>query len=79
MLAIDHALLGLQGAQDKLDTAATRLARTGLPSSGEQPPDVVNLSEEAVNLIQAANEYKMNLRVLKTADELTVQTIDLLA
>jgi hypothetical protein len=56
------ALSGLSQASAKLDSVARRVAAG--------PVDTVDLSHEAVSLIQAKNEFAANIELLKTADDL---------
>jgi len=70
------ALRGLDQAQAKLEKSAARLA-----SSGALSPDgdTVDLSAEVVALLSAKNAFAAGIKVLRTADEMQRQTIDLLA
>jgi hypothetical protein len=79
MVRFDAALEGLGKARDQLERAAERVAGAGLPAtSAASPVDDVDLSHEAVSLMEARNQYLLNLRTLKTADDLNRLTIDLL-
>ena len=73
------ALEGLKRAESQLETAAGRIAR--LPAAAEPTPeaDSVSLSDELVQLIEAKNNFKANLKVLQTADEIQQHTLDILA
>lgn len=73
------ALRGLDQAQSKLETAASRLAPAGAFSSTGTPFDSVDLSQEAVALLSARNEFATNIKLLHTADDLAQWAIDLLA
>ncbi len=73
--AIGSALIGLQSASAKADSAASRIANVLTPS---QNGDVVDLSEEAVNLMLAETAFKANVATLKTADEMSNELLDIL-
>jgi hypothetical protein len=73
------ALRGLDQAQAQLEQAGGQLASIGANSSDGIPADTVDLSQAAVSLLSAKNEFAANLKVLKIADELQRQTLDLLA
>jgi flagellar hook protein FlgE len=64
------ALNGLNQAVLKLNTAAQRIS--------DGPADTVELSQEAVDLIQAKNEFAANIKALKIADDLAKDTLKLL-
>jgi hypothetical protein len=67
MSSISSSLSGLQSAQDLLDTAAVRTARSG-PSQ-----------RNSVDLIEAQNLNGANVGAIRVADEMDKSTIDLLA
>ena len=79
MDVLTSALGGLDRAQEKFDLAAGKLASNTLPSSGGGPTDIVDLSEAAVSLVTARNDFAANLQAVKTADEMQRDTINLLA
>ena len=47
--------------------------------STEAPVDTVELSDAAVSLLSARNEYAANIKVIQTADEMQRHMLDLLA
>ena len=63
-------------AAENFDRAATGIARASLPPGPSQPEDTVSLSEEAVALMQAANDFKASAQALKTSDEMTSYLLD---
>jgi flagellar hook protein FlgE len=65
------ALNGLQQAQSQLETVAKRIA-------GPQAVDGVDLSQEAVALLQARTDFQANLASLKTSDQMTQSLFDVL-
>ncbi|HEY3825351.1 MAG TPA: flagellar basal body rod C-terminal domain-containing protein [Bryobacteraceae bacterium] len=67
------ALNGLNQAQATLENAAKRIS--GSAGRG----DSVDLSTDAVDLIQAKSDFEANIRVLKVADEMNKSAIDLVA
>jgi flagellar hook protein FlgE len=67
------ALNGLNQAQATLENVEKRIS--GAAGRG----DAVDLSTDAVNLIQAKSDFEANIKVLEVADELNKSAIDLLA
>jgi len=68
------ALQGLDHARAQFEKSASRLARLG--SGGG---DIVDLSQEMVALLLAKNQFVLNTRLLRTADEMEGHMLDLLA
>jgi hypothetical protein len=70
------ALQGLEGAQGRFERAASRLsaAASSEPAAG----DVMDLSQTAVNLLSAKNDFEGNLKIMAVADEMDRATIDML-
>lgn len=64
-------LEGLRLAEQKLEKAARKIA---------QPlaQDTVDLSQQAVDILEARRHYEANLKLLKTSDELNGQLLDLI-
>ncbi len=69
--AIGIALGGLSSAVQKVTSAANNIASIGDGSSTTPAGDTVELSEEAVNLMLAETEFKANIGVIKTAEEMS--------
>ncbi len=67
------ALEGLEKAGASLDRTAKRIA------AAVDPEDSVDLSAEAVALMQARNDYLINLKTAKTGDEMGRALLDILA
>jgi flagellar hook protein FlgE len=65
------ALGGLNQAQASLENTARRISG----ASGQQ--DSVDLSTDAVALIQAKNDFGANIKALQVADEMEKSAIDL--
>ena len=72
------ALQGLERSQDRLDQAPSQIAAAGLPPV-DSTGDTVNLSQAAVALLSAKNDFAANLKILKTAGKMGRVAIDLLA
>ena len=72
--AIGIGLSGLNKATQKVETAAENIANITTPRDDGV---IVDLSEEAVNLILAETEYKANLATIKTADEMSDELLDI--
>ncbi len=68
------ALSGLGQVHARVQATAERLAKA--PAGGG---DTVDLSAEIIGLSQAKNENAALLAALKTDDELTAQTLNILA
>lgn len=68
------ALSGLGQVHARVQASAERLAK--VPT---QTRDVVDISAEIIGLAQAKNENAALLAALKTDDEMTAQTLNILA
>lgn len=68
------ALNGLGQVHARVQASAERLAK--VPT---QTRDVVDISAEIIGLAQAKNESAALLAALKTDDEMTAQTLNILA
>lgn len=64
----------MSAAQQKLDQAAARIARW----PGDGPADTVDLSAEAIALLEARNDNAANVSVARTADERDRATLNLI-
>lgn len=71
------ALQGLQQADAQLETAAARMANTGVTSPDGVPVDIVDLSAELVTLMSAQNLFEANLATIKTDDQMQKSLIDI--
>ncbi len=70
------SLTGLNRAQSTVNGVANRIAR--LPGAAASNTDNVDLSAEAVALLQARNDFSANLNAIKTIDQLQKSAINLL-
>jgi flagellar hook protein FlgE len=68
-IAAAFALSGLQQAQTRVNVVAQQIA---------DPSDSVDLSTQAVALIQSSNDFAANVGVLKTVDQLQKSLLDLI-
>lgn len=66
MLATNLAAAGLMNAIQRVDGAAVRIAQFGRPDTPN--PD---LAADMVALVEAKNDFKASVAVLRTADEMT--------
>jgi flagellar hook protein FlgE len=66
------ALGGLEQAQSQLDSTARQIANTG------NPQDSVDLSQQAVSLLQAGADFQANLATLKVNDQMLQSLFDVL-
>jgi hypothetical protein len=73
------ALQGLDQAQGRFDQAAGQIASIGASSDDGTDVDTVDLSQAAVSLLSAKNDFATSLKLLKIADEMQGQAIDILA
>ena len=81
--AVSNSLAGLQRAERQLSDAASKIA-TGLRSSDpastgstEAPKPEVDLTVEALQLIEAKTSFSANAAVLETTDKLTRKILDI--
>jgi hypothetical protein len=71
---------GLQQAQGQFNQSAQRIAQIGLNTGQSQTPaDSFNLSDAAVSLLSAQDQYEANLGVAHVADQMQKAAINLLA
>jgi hypothetical protein len=71
------ALHGLEGAQGQFNRAASKLSAAASPTPSTA--DETDLSQAAVGLLAAKNDFEGNLKVLNVADQMERSTIDMLA
>ncbi|HYM13081.1 MAG TPA: hypothetical protein VEU62_20240 [Bryobacterales bacterium] len=76
MTAITSALQGMMAASQQVDQVAQRVARTGLDSNAT---DSVDISSEAVQLLNARSTFEMEVKVAHIANELDKNLLNLLA
>ena len=67
MVNLDTPLDGLTRAQAAFDQAASKVAQPA--STDQNPQDQVSLGDAMVAMMQAANDYKANLKSLETSNE----------
>ena len=87
--SISTALDGMNRAAQNFDAAANRIAKTGQPSKpqtsagvdgdGDSDHDKVDLSSDAVSLLNSRNDYQANAKTVAVADQMTRATIDIFA
>jgi len=77
MSGMPTALEGIRRAEERVQRAAERLARLPLSVDGATD-DVVDLSAETVELLEAKNAHAANAAVAQTAQELERHLIDIL-
>jgi hypothetical protein len=73
------ALSGLDQAQTRFDEAAIRIASVGDPSADGTPVDTVDLSTAAVAFLSARSDVEASLKMVKIANNMQLQVLDLLA
>jgi flagellar hook protein FlgE len=73
------ALDGLAQADAQLEAAAASLANAGSASSGGTNADVVDLATALTGMMSAQTLLRINLEVLKTADQIQQAALDVTA
>lgn len=73
------ALSGLDGAVAKLDRSARHVAAASAVGPEGSSVDTVDLAVAMVGLMEARQEFTANVQVIRTADEMTKRTLDILA
>ena len=73
------ALQGLQQATMQVDASAARLIAATAPPAEGMPVDSASLSEAAVALLGAKNQFSASIEVLKTANEMQKNLVNILA
>jgi Flagellar basal body rod FlgEFG protein C-terminal len=68
-IGITSSLQGMQKAEAQFNQVAQNIARG--PSSSAPQGDTVDLSTQAVALIEAKNSVEANTKALKASDEMT--------
>jgi len=76
-IAATAALGGLQQAESQVNAIASKIAVSG-GSSATDSSDSVDLSSQAVALIQAREDFSANIGTLKVVDEMQKSLFDLL-
>jgi hypothetical protein len=70
---------GLSRAQGELEKSAQSIAGAALPKAQPPPEDSLNLSDQMISLMQARNDVEASLKLAHVGDELSRNTLDLLA
>jgi flagellar hook protein FlgE len=76
MIDLAVPLAGATSAGNRFEKSAEKIARASFSQTG-QGGDSVDLSSEAVALLEARNAFQANLKVVHTADEMTQAALDL--
>lgn len=74
MIDFSTPLAGLNQAESSVNQVAAKVATFGFPQG-----DSVDLSSEAVSLIQAKNDFAANTKVIQTEDSMTKSLLNLVA
>lgn len=64
------SLQGMQNAETRFNQAAQNIANWPSPPSAT-PQDTVDLSQQAIAMIQAKNSFEANTAAFKVGDEMT--------
>jgi len=73
-IGMTQSLQGMQQAENQFNQAANNIANwpsSSSSSSSSTPLDTVDLSAQAVALIQSKNSFEANTAALKVSDEMT--------
>jgi hypothetical protein len=80
MDVMNAALGGMQIAQSSFERTAQRIAGASTQSTQPfQPPDSVDLSTEAVNLLAARNQFQASVQVFQVGDKMQKKLLDIMA
>jgi len=77
--AMQSAVAGMNASETQLDTTAARIANYPLAVPPANSGDIVDLSTDMVNLLQARNNFAADTKVAQVADEIQQSTISMLA
>lgn len=73
MVGITQALQGMSSAETQFNSAASKIAQWPASQAGQgapAPQDQVDLSTQAVALLQAKNSFEANTKMIKVADDM---------
>lgn len=70
-IGMTQSLQGMQQAETQFNQAADNIAQWPSSSSSSTPQDTVDLSAQAIALIQSKNSFEANTAALKVSDEMT--------
>ena len=70
------ALSGLEAAQSRFEGAARQVAASASP---EPPGDTVDLSIAVVEMLSSQRQFEANLQLVRTAQQMDGQIVNLLA
>ena len=74
---VQSSLEGMLRAEAAVGRSASRIAKMPISLTGE-PSDVVDLSAEAVAMMEAKNAFSASVKAAQTGQELEQSTLDLL-
>ena len=75
MIDFSTPLAGMNATADSLNRVAANIANIG----GSPAGDSVDLSADAVAMIEAKNDFAANVQVVHTADQMTRALLNILA
>lgn len=76
MVGLTNALEGMARSEAQFNKAADRIAHLP-PAQPRQQGDQVDLSTEAVALLQSKNSFEANTKVFKVADQMDQTLLDM--
>jgi flagellar basal body rod protein FlgG len=76
-IGMTQSLQGIQNSEAQFNKAAANIAQGPAPSPSPQG-DTVDLSDQAVALIQAKNSFEANTAALKVDDQMTQTLLKML-
>jgi hypothetical protein len=77
-IGMTSSLQGMQRAETQLNQVAQSIAQQPFSSAGPEG-DIVDLSAQAVAMIQAQNSFAANTAALKVGDEMTQTLLKVVA
>lgn len=70
-IGMTQSVQGMQSSLAQFNQVAANIAQGPSSGTGAQQEDTVDLSAQAVALIQAKNSFEANTKAFKTGDEMT--------
>lgn len=70
-IGMNQSIQGMQSSLAQFDQVATKIAQSPASVTSAPQEDTVDLSAQAVALIQAKNSFEANTKAFKVGDEMT--------
>lgn len=72
------SLQGMQNAENQFNQAAQNIAEWPSSPTSPTPQDTVDLSQQAIALIQSKNSFEANTAAFKVGDEMTQSLLNVI-